>query len=453
MDQYSQLRRFGLLDGNLPRYTSYPPAPRFKNNARAQEYKAWVGALPPDTNVAVYVHIPFCKRLCWFCSARTQSAPGGAPVSAYVDTLIAEFNTLRAILPQGVRVKRVLWGGGTPTILTPVDIKRLSSALYTTLPLADSPEITVEIDPNELDDARMDALMAMGMTMASIGIQDFDADIQKVIGRDLSFETTKAAVDGLRARGLQTLSMGLLYGLPQQTRSHVTLSTQMMLSLSPDRITVEPYAHVPSVARRQSLIPTADIPPPEEQLDLFNTVRQVLTWDGYDPVGIDHFALPTDRLAKAAKNHTLRRSFEGYTDNTSDVLLGFGASAISRLPQGYVQNVSSTAAYLKAIASNGQAIMRGHRKQGEDALRGRMIEMILCDFRIDMVRLTGEGLGKGDLIMDLLAQLVRRFPDEVVLVPEGVFIPAHAKVYARAIARALDTYSDPMAEKQAVGDS
>lgn len=443
MDEYSQLRRFGLLDANLPRFTSYPPAPRFANDVRSRDFHTWVSRLPPDTGVSIYLHIPFCQRLCWFCSARTQGAPGGAPVAAYVDALIQEINTLRAILPQGVRAERVFWGGGTPTILAPSDITRLSTALYDSIPPTKTPEITVEIDPNEIDDARMDALAAMGMTTASIGVQDFDPEIQKIIGREQSFEATKTAIDGLRKRGLRTLSMNVLYGLPRQTRARLTLTTQMVLSLAPDRIAVQPYTHVPSVARRQSLIPTGDLPPLEEQLQLFDTTSQILTWDGYEHIGIDHFALPSDPLAKAAKAGRLRRSFEGYTDDTGAVLLGLGASAISRLPQGYARNVPSTTAYLKAIQDGGLAIAGGHRTRGEDALRGRMIEMILCDFRIDTEQLITEGFGPAPLIIALQEQLLRHFPGQVTSTPKGITVPRHAKALARVIARDLDTYTKP----------
>ncbi|MBY4893723.1 radical SAM protein [Rhodobacteraceae bacterium N5(2021)] len=446
MDQYSQLRRFGLLDANLPRYTSYPPVPRFTDGVKSRDVSAWVSQIPANTGVSIYLHIPFCQRLCWFCSARTQGAPGGAPVAAYVDALLQEIDALRAILPQGVHAKRVNWGGGTPTILSPADINRLSTALFEALPLSDTSDLKVEIDPTELDDARLDALAAMGLTHASIGVQDFDPETQKLIGREQSFEATKAAVEGLRARGLRTLTMGLLYGLPRQTRARLTLTTQMMLSLTPDRVAVQPYAHVPTIARRQSLIPTEDLPPPETQLQLFDTASQILTWDGYEPIGIDHFALPSDRLAQAAKVRRLSRSFEGYTDDTDGVLIGLGASAISRFPQGYAQNAPSTTAYLKAVAAGGLPITRGHQTQGEDALRGRMIEMVLCDFRIDTAQLLTEGLGPQRLITELLAQLVRTFTGQVIPTPDGIVIPRHAKPLARVIARDLDAYTKPTKE-------
>lgn len=441
MEQYSQLRRFGVLDPNVPRYTSYPTASHFSAKIGPGDLKDWVSQVPSGAEVSVYVHIPFCQRLCWFCSARTQGVTSRGSVDAYVDTLIKEVEAFRAVLPPGVRARRIYWGGGTPTILAPSDIARLSGALRDALPLTDTADITVEIDPTQIDDARMDALADMGMTRAMIGVQDFDPNIQKIIGREQSFEATKSVVDRLRARGIDKLSMGLLYGLPKQRHTSVALMTQLLLTLSPDNVAVQPYAHVPAIARRQSLIPTSDLPTPEGQLTLFDAAAEVLRWDGFEPIGIDHFALRSDPLTTALKQGDLRRGFQGYTDDTGGILLGLGASAVSRLPQGYAQNAPSTAAYLKTVNAGGFATARGHRMRGDDALRARMIEMILCDFEISRERLSAEGLGPLSAIESMLDQLVRQFPSHVVPSVDGVRVPAHAKPLARVIARALDAYA------------
>lgn len=442
MDQHSQLRRFGVLDTNVPRYTSYPPASHFADTVGADAYGHWLAQIPAGAEVSVYVHVPFCQRLCWFCSARTQGAAGAARVTAYVDALLREAATLRAALPLGVRAKHVYWGGGTPTILSPTDITRLAEALNEAVPLTNTPDITVEIDPNDVDEARIDALAQMGMTRAMIGVQDFDPDIQKIIGRELSFEATKSTVDTLRASGVDGLSVELLYGLPKQRRAGLALLTQMLLSLSPDTVAVQPYSHAPAIARRQSLIPTSDLSTPEDQLTHFETAAEVLRWDGYDPIGIDHFALPTDRLAVAQTHGDLRRSFKGYTDNTGGVLLGLGASAVSRLPQGYAQNAPATAAYQSAVSAGRFATSRGHRFTGDDALRGRMIEMLLCDFQINTGALLTDGLGTLSQIEPLLAHILRRFPGQVVRSQTGLRVASHAKALARMIAQALDTYAE-----------
>ena len=232
MDQYSQLRRFGVPDTSVPRYTSYPPAPWFTDKVAARDHGTWLTQLAPGSDVSFYLHVPFCQRLCWFCSARTQGALGGAPVAAYVDALITEIQTVKAALPKGIRARRVTWGGGTPTILSPADIKRLSAALFQAFPRADMSELLVEIDPTEIDDARMDALAEIGMTHASIGVQDFDPDVQKIIGRVQSFDETKSTVQGLRKRGLRSLSVSLLYGLPRQSRARLSLSRILYSSLA-----------------------------------------------------------------------------------------------------------------------------------------------------------------------------------------------------------------------------
>lgn len=441
MDQFSQLRRFGVPGTTVPQYTSYPPASRFANDVSPRDYLRWLSQIAAGSEISIYLHVPFCQRLCWFCSARTQGAPGGAPVTAYVDALIQEIHMVRAALPDGVQARRIYWGGGSPTILPPSDIKRLAAALFDAFPRSDSSELLVEIDPNEIDAARMDALAEIGMTHASIGVQDFDPEVQQIIGRELSFETTKATVDDLRARGLPSLSMSLLYGLPKQSRARLAMSTQMVLSLAPDLVAVHPYAHVPAIARRQSLIPTSDLPTPEGQLDLFNVARQVLKWDGFKPVGIDHFALTGNALANASKEGRLRRSFQGYTDDAAGVTLGFGASAISRLPQGYAQNAASTAAYLKAAQAGAAATARGHTFQGEDALRARMIEMILCDFRIETARLVTEGFGPASLIGSVLERFLADCGGQIVKTDTGISVLNEARTLARVIAQKLDNYT------------
>lgn len=440
MGSYSQLQRFGLFDANVPRYTSYPPATAFGGTVTPEVYRGWLGQIPAGSRVSVYLHVPFCKRLCWFCAARTQGTRSDAPVKAYVETLLQEIATLRAALPEGVEAGSIHWGGGTPTLLRPEDIARLAQALTAAVPVARGAEISVEVDPNEIDGARMDALARMGMTRALIGVQDFDAEVQAVIGREQSYTVTRDAVEGLRARGITALNTDLLYGLPLQTRARIGASVQMLLSLDPDRVALFGYAHVPSMAKRQSLIPTEDLPAPEARLRLFETAQEILTWDGFAQIGIDHFVRPGDRLALAARQGRLRRGFPGYTDDSAPVLIGIGASAISSLPQGYAQNAAGTASYQRAVAGGGLATARGHRFRGEDRLRARMIEMLLCEFRIDAAALLEAGLGSEARIEALLDLVARRFEGPVRRSAEGLQVPPAARPLARMIARHLDGY-------------
>src|SRR6056297_3024751 len=275
MMDVSQLARLGLFDARVPRYTSYPTAPHFSDSVGAEGFSSWIRAIPQGASLSLYVHIPFCRRLCWFCACRTQGTSSGAPVAAYVETVKAELALLGQTLPPRVTLSHLHWGGGTPTLLDPATIRDLAATIFATVPMAEGGEFSVEIDPNEIDDARLDALAEAGMTRASIGVQDFNPDIQSVIGRVQGFDVTKRTVDGLRRRGIDSLNVDILYGLPLQSRTHISDSVQRVLSLTPDRIALYGYAHVPWMARRQAMIPTDLLPRPEERLALFETAARL----------------------------------------------------------------------------------------------------------------------------------------------------------------------------------
>ena len=440
MDRSDQLSRLGLFDSRVPRYTSYPTAPQFGAHVGAAQMAAWIDAIPAGSEISLYLHIPFCKRLCWFCACRTQGTRNPDTVRAYLDTVLAEIALLKAHLPAGVRVARLHWGGGTPTLLAPDQIARLAEALRTAAPLAEGAEFSVEIDPNEIDGPRMDALVAAGMTRASIGIQDFDPLIQATIGRIQSYDITRRVAEGLRDRGIASLNADILYGLPHQTRARIADSVQRLLSIGPDRVALYGYAQVPWMARRQSMIPSDSLPTPEERLELFRTARDLFVWDGYDEIGIDHFARPEDGLAKAARSGRLRRNFQGYTDDTAPVLVGLGASAISRFPQGYAQNAASTGDYTARIRDGGFAASRGHAFAGEDLLRARMIEALMCDFRIDSAEMVAAHGASQARLAELYRAAVATFADYVTVTPEGFAIRPEGRPLARMIARSFDAY-------------
>jgi oxygen-independent coproporphyrinogen-3 oxidase len=308
------------------------------------------------------------------------------------------------------------------------------------MPLAEGAEFSVEVDPNEIDQSRVDALAAAGMTRASIGVQDFDSEIQTTIGRLQGFEVTRDAATMLRAAGIHSLNADILFGLPHQTQERIAATVQKLLTLNPDRVALYGYAHVPWMARRQSLIPSDALPKPEERLGLFEVARQLFEWDGYEQIGIDHFAVPSDTLAIAARTGRLRRNFQGYTDEPAEVLLGLGASAISRFPQGYTQNDPATSGYTKAIRSNALSTVRGHRFAGEDQLRARMIETLMCDFRVDLAELADRFPGQKRRISGLLSGAAQQFGDLVELSPKGLRIRDEGLPLTRIIARFFDAY-------------
>lgn len=440
MTQKAQLARLGLFDAKVPRYTSYPTAPHFKNDVDSNTYERWITEIPRAAQISLYVHVPFCRRLCWFCACRTQGTQSDDPVRAYLQVLKSEIALLKQRLPQGVTLSRLHWGGGTPTLLAPAMMEELAGAIADLAPFAEGAEFSVEIDPNEVDEARVDALVAAGMNRASIGVQDFDPGIQKVIGRIQSYETTRDVVTLLRDRGIQSLNADILYGLPYQDRARMTESVQKLLSLSPDRVALYGYAHVPWMARRQNMLPSDALPTPEARLDLFELASKLFDWDGYEAIGIDHFALPDDGLAQAQKNGTLRRNFQGYTDDPADVLIGVGASSISRFPQGYAQNAPATSAHTKAIREGSFSIARGHAFSAEDILRGRLIEALMCDFRVDRAEILDRFSILPSELESLFQNAAVQFPDMVRITPEGLFIPEAARPLTRMIARAFDAY-------------
>lgn len=436
----SQLAKLGLFDAKVPRYTSYPTAPQFSNDVGPDTFASWISQVPADGSISLYVHVPFCQRLCWFCACRTQGTQSEAPVRAYLETLKSELLLLKRQLPQGVTLSRLHWGGGTPTLLSPAMIAELAGAIADVAPFGPDAEFSVEIDPNELDAPRLDALAAAGMNRASIGVQDFDDAIQKTIGRIQGYDITREAVDMIRDRGVASLNADILFGLPHQTQARMTESVQKLLSLNPDRVALYGYAHVPWMAKRQQLIPSEALPTPQERLALFETARKLFLWDHYAEIGIDHFATKQDGLTRAQQMGRLRRNFQGYTDDTSDVLIGIGASSISRFPQGFAQNAPATSAHTGKIRAGSFSTSRGHQFGGQDAMRARMIESLMCDFRVDGSEITRRfGIGQSDL-NQMFDKAQQEFPGILTVEDNALFIPQDARALTRMVARSFDAY-------------
>ncbi|GLS85493.1 oxygen-independent coproporphyrinogen III oxidase [Cypionkella aquatica] len=449
MTDYAQLTQLGLFDARVPRYTSYPTTPQFKPGVGPDSFARWISAIPPGAEISLYLHIPFCRRLCWFCACRTQGTQSDDPVRAYVETVRAEISLLRAHLPPGVQLSRLHWGGGTPTILAPDLIRSLAAEIFALAPLAAEGVFSVEIDPMEIDAPRLSALVAAGMNRASIGVQDFDPHIQATIGRVQPYETTLAVAKMIRAEGVASLNADILYGLPHQTPARISDSVQKLLTFAPDRVALYGYAHVPWMSRRQQMIPAESMPAPQDRLALFETAQAAFGAAGYAEIGIDHFARPTDSMAKAARMGQLRRNFQGYTDDPSPYLIGLGASSISRFPQGYAQNAAATGAYTKAIRAGKFATERGHVFVGDDRLRGRIIEALMCDFQVNRAEIQRDFRVAPAVIEALFLQAVRAFPEMLVLDDSGLSIPPAARPLTRMVARVFDAYDQTTAQHSA----
>lgn len=432
MENLGRLADLGILDARVPRYTSYPTAPNFSPRVGAAAQAEWLAAVDPAQPVSVYLHIPFCERLCWYCACHTQGTKTRAPVEAYVAAIEAELALVAARLPAGVRMGRLHWGGGTPTILTPALIRRLAVAVRAAIPPAGAWEFSVEIDPTLVDRAKIGALAEAGLTRASLGIQDFDPVVQTAIGRIQSVETTRDTVAELRAAGVASLNADLVYGLPHQTEVRLAATLGEVLALAPDRVAVFGYAHVPWAARRQRLIDEAALPDAPARLRLATLAADAFEAAGFDRIGFDHFARPGDGLARAARAGRLRRNFQGYTDDDCPTLIGLGASSISRFPQGYVQNAAATPAWRDRVLAGGLAGSRGHALDADDQARAGAIERLLCDFRVDRAGLATLG--------PEAAAVAGRFGDLVALDDDGLTIRPAGRPLARMIASAFDAY-------------
>lgn len=442
MTSRAKLRDLGLFDARAPRYTSYPPANHFSDLA-ADSTETWIRALPSGARVSLYLHVPYCRRLCWFCACRTQGTSTDRPLVPYVDMLKRELEIVDGMLGKDVVLSRIHFGGGTPTILPPELIAELGGMLDGFRDRSDDFEFSVEIDPTEVDQARIDAFAALGMSRASIGVQDFDPIVQESIGRLQSFEQTRDVVERLRAAGVGSLNMDILYGLPHQTRARMAASVEKVLELAPDRVALYGYAHVPWMAKRQVMIPADALPDAEERLDLFEAARKLFLWRDYAEIGIDHFARKSDSMAHAADDGTLARNFQGYTVDPSDALIGLGASAISRYPQGFAQNHSTSSKYTGAVQDGRLATVRGHAMSDDDLLRSDLIEDLMCRFAIDLsARATQHGRPLAEL-EEMCAGIHADFEGWVEQDGPLLHITREPHLIARLVAQKLDAYLMP----------
>ncbi|MDH4440299.1 MAG: radical SAM protein, partial [Rhizobium sp.] len=291
--------------GAVPRYTSYPTAPHFHEGVDNGVYQQWLQAITGEERVSLYLHIPFCDRLCWFCACHTKHTLKYEPITTYLESLKKEISTVGSLVSRNAVVSAVHFGGGSPTMLRPEDLIGLMAALRQAFHFSDDVEISVEMDPNDLDEPRYDALADIGMTRASLGVQDFHPDVQRAINRIQTFEHTKSVVDAVRARGVHSVNCDILYGLPHQTEETLAETVRDILSLSPDRIALFGYAHVPWMKKHQTMIKDEWLPDGTQRLQQSMAARAMILAGGYDEVGLDHFALPSDSLALASHTSNL----------------------------------------------------------------------------------------------------------------------------------------------------
>lgn len=437
-------------DRKVPRYTSYPTAPHFTGAIGPSRYRRWLEGLEGGQALSIYIHIPFCASMCWFCGCHTKVVRRYEPIAAYLDALVAEIDLLADRLPRRHRIAHLHWGGGSPTMVSGADWRRVVGRLARRFDFANDAEFAVEIDPRTASLASVEALAALGVNRASLGVQDFDPDVQAAINRTQSFEQTARVVDWLRDHGITDLNIDLMYGLPRQTVAGVVEAADKAANLAPARVSVFGYAHVPWMKSHQRMIAESELPGAVERWQQFAAASARLRERGYCAIGLDHFARPDDTLARAAANGRLRRNFQGYTTDAAPTLLGLGTSAIGNLPQGYVQNETSTCAYIAALGGGELAVARGYLLDAEDRLRRAVIERLMCAFAVDVPAQCRHHGFDGDSLAAELASLAPLEEDGIVAVVDGcVSVRLEGRAFVRVAAAAFDAYLGGTASRHA----
>ena len=435
-----------LASRSVPRYTSYPTAAEFHDRVGVADQRDALDAVAPGTPVSLYVHIPYCHEICWYCGCNTGAIGRPERMAAYLAALAQEIDAVAARL-RG-RVVAVHFGGGSPNAVPAEDFIALTDLLRDRFDCAERLEIAAELDPRTLDRAYCDALAAAGVTRVSLGAQTFALHIQKKINRVQPYAMVAGAVADLRAAGIAAVNLDLMYGLPGQTADDLTETLELALDLAPDRIAMFGYAHMPRLLPRQRMIDDALLPDAAARFGQSTLAHDVLTAAGYAAIGFDHFAKATDSLAIAAAEGRLRRNFQGFTDEPGEAIIGLGASSISQYPGLLVQNEKHVGRYRLRAANGGLAGARGIVRSADDRLRGDIIERLLCDGSVDLsdvARAHGACLGPLHGALGGLRELVAH--DLVRVQGWRVTVRDEGRAYARLAAAAFDSYRQPDAQR------
>lgn len=432
------VRRYAIA---VPRYTSYPTAPHFHAGVGGEAYAEWLGREEGDANLSLYLHIPFCDRLCWYCGCHTKQTRRYEPVAGYMDALLEEIALVARHLPKRRKVGGIHFGGGSPTIVSIPDLMRIRRALDQHFDVESDAEISVEIDPGFVDREKLEAWRAFGVTRASVGVQDFDPKVQAAINRPQSFEQTALVVSMLRELGIGGINLDVVYGLPHQTLSSLKQTLRMSLSMQPERFAIFGYAHVPWMKKHQTLIDEQVLAGVEERFEMQQLISDMVTAEGYLAVGIDHFAKPGDSLATALQAGEVKRNFQGYTTDRAPSLIGLGASAIGKVQTGYVQNIVATGEYMRTVNEGRLPVGKGIELSDADRVVASAIEQLMCSYSFSIRELRREFGSAADVLLADAARLHQQDQDDFISFDGDRFAVKEAgQVFVRTIASGFDQY-------------
>ncbi|MBZ0105269.1 MAG: oxygen-independent coproporphyrinogen III oxidase [Sulfuricella denitrificans] len=426
-----------------PRYTSYPTAPYF---TEAFGEKDWLDELKQTQSsgrdMSLYVHIPFCDTLCYYCGCNMVATHDYSKADSYLCYLFQEIDRVAALTSPARMARQVHWGGGTPTFLNPADIRRLFQHLASRFKIAPDAEISCELDPRELSREHIAALAESGFNRVSMGVQDLDEKVQKAVNRVQPEALIQQVYGWLREAGFNSINIDLMVGLPHQTVESFSLTLDKMLALGPDRLAVFNYAHVPWMKKHQKLIVESDLPDLPTKLALQKLMMERLADAGYVYIGMDHFAKADDEIVQAQRSKTLYRNFQGYTTHKDCDIYAFGVSAISQTAEVYVQNTKNLAEYQRRIASGGLATERGLRISRDDLIRRETISGIMCDLELDKAKFNQQwGVDFDVFFADALDDLKDLAADGLITLEPGLIrVTETGRIFLRNIAMPFDAY-------------
>ena len=424
---------------NLPRYTSYPTAVAFEPAAGEADARGWLAATRADQTISAYVHVPFCRRLCWYCGCHTTVFHEYDRVRSFFQTLMLEVDLWADAIGPHAGAAHLHFGGGSPNALSPEDFRTLVRRLADRFALRPGAEVAAELDPGMLSDAFIDAAGEAGVTRASLGVQTFDPDVQARVNRIQPFEMVAAANHRLRSAGVAAINFDLMYGLPGQTPENVAASVKAAVALRPDRVAVFGYAHVPWMKKHQVLIRDADLADGDGRWAQAEAADETLRAAGYVRIGLDHYALPGDPLAVAAVSGRLRRNFQGYTDDPAPVLVPIGPSSIGRFAEGFVQNAAATDVWSREVEAGRLPVARRLVVDADDDLRAAVIERLMCDLTVDVGEVCRAHGFDPATLDDAVAATAALQADGLCRVEERcVTIPAEAHRVMRVVAACFD---------------
>lgn len=430
-------------DKRVPRYTSYPTAPHFHPGIDAATYARWLAAVEKNTPLSLYFHVPFCREMCWYCGCHTKVVRRYEPVGEYATTMADEVTLIGGMLEARPPVTHMHWGGGTPTILSADDLEHLMAKIRAGFNVAADAEIAVEMDPRTVTENHVRALARAGVNRASLGVQDFNEQVQKAINRVQPYEMTEQVVEWLRAAGIKAINFDLMYGLPYQTVDDVIRTVDLAAQMRPDRVAVFGYAHVPWMKTHQKMIPDESLPDAWQRFEQAEAAATRLAERGYRRIGLDHYALETDSMTEMLDKGHLRRNFQGYTTDEARALIGFGASSIGALPQGYVQNAVPLRAWGEAVRNGHPAVDKGIALSDDDRLRRDIIERLMCDLEVDLSveaarygKSANEFSGEIEMLKPMIADGIATIDGDRISITEP------GRPLMRAVCALFDTYLD-----------